>query len=117
MSKRNNRACVSLVAIGRFYSMLLAYKSALEGVLREVGVREEYLGQIEKDKKALEKAKNECASKINTLVSLRARQTNREKIAEYDQHIARIKGVSGYIDGQLDHIEKKLQSYNLLEKK
>lgn len=117
MSKRNNRACVSLVAIGRFYSMLLAYKSALEGTLREVGAREEYLGQIEKDKKALEKAKNECESKINTLVSLRARQTNREKIAEYDQHIARIKGVSGYIDGQLDHIEKKLQSYNLLEKK
>lgn len=117
MSKRENRACVSLVAIGRFYSMLLAYKSALEGVLQEANAREEYLCQIEKDKKALEKAKKECEAKVNTLVSLRTRQKSKEKIEEYDLHIAKLKGVIGCIDVKLDNIEKKLKDFDLLEKR
>ncbi len=120
MSKGNEqgkRACVSLVAIGRFYSVLLSYKSALERALKEAGAREEYQRKIEKNRKELVQAKKECETRLCALNRLKGKATNREKIAECENHIAKLSGIAQCIDEQIVAIDKKIQTLNLLEGK
>ena len=91
MIKRKNedRACVSLVAIGRFYSVLLSYKSAVERLRGEA--EGEYLAKITEQEKNLLEARKECEEKLRIARGKIA--IGRNEIQERTRLISSLEGI------------------------
>ena len=87
--KSEDRACVSLVAIGRFYSVLLSYKSAVERLRGEA--QGEYLAKITEQEKNLLEARKECEEKLRIARGKIA--IGRNEIQERTRLISSLEGI------------------------